>query len=221
VRIIAHRGGPGADPENSLAAARAAFAAGADAVEMDVRLTRDRVPVLSHDPVRRPGRWPHVIRYSSSRRLGFLDRLAALLAEPAPDRAIPFALDIKRAQEAPAIAQWCLDRRGDGVDPGRIGLWCRDADMIRALPARDQFGEVALLPEPPTTVLGYLDRARDCGAEWVSLHLDMLTADMVEAGHERGLKVYAWVLDPARHQEYVALGVDGLVTDWVSQARSA
>lgn len=48
--IIAHRGFSARHPENSLAAFEAAIAAGADAVETDVRLSRDGLPVCSHDP---------------------------------------------------------------------------------------------------------------------------------------------------------------------------
>ena len=47
--VVAHRGASAAEPENTLAAFEAALAAGADAVELDVRLTSDSVPVVMHD----------------------------------------------------------------------------------------------------------------------------------------------------------------------------
>ncbi|MSP48752.1 MAG: hypothetical protein EXQ95_05425 [Alphaproteobacteria bacterium] len=50
VLVIAHRGFSAAHVENSLEAFEAAIAAGADAIETDVRLSRDGVPVCSHDP---------------------------------------------------------------------------------------------------------------------------------------------------------------------------
>lgn len=50
MRVIAHRGGDARFPENTLEAVRDSFAAGADLVEVDVRFTRDEVPVVSHDP---------------------------------------------------------------------------------------------------------------------------------------------------------------------------
>lgn len=49
VEIIAHRGYSAAAPENTLAAVEAAIEAGADAVEFDLHVTRDGVPVLFHD----------------------------------------------------------------------------------------------------------------------------------------------------------------------------
>ena len=48
--MVAHRGASAAEPENTLAAFEAALRAGADVVELDVRLTADRVPVVLHDP---------------------------------------------------------------------------------------------------------------------------------------------------------------------------
>lgn len=47
--IIAHRSGPGIYPEQSILSAREALKNGADMVEMDVRETKDGVPVICHD----------------------------------------------------------------------------------------------------------------------------------------------------------------------------
>ena len=48
-RICAHRGFKTVAPENSLAAFGAAIAMGADEIEMDIRFTKDGVPVVAHD----------------------------------------------------------------------------------------------------------------------------------------------------------------------------
>lgn len=49
VEVVAHRGDTAEAPEHTLAAYRRAAAVGADAVECDVRLTRDGVLVCVHD----------------------------------------------------------------------------------------------------------------------------------------------------------------------------
>ncbi|MGQ7249420.1 glycerophosphodiester phosphodiesterase family protein [Halomonas sp. V046] len=49
VSVIAHRGSSQVAPENSLSAIRQALSDGADQVEIDVRLSADGTPVLSHD----------------------------------------------------------------------------------------------------------------------------------------------------------------------------
>lgn len=48
--VIAHRGNRVRAPENTIAGLREAVELGADALEFDVRVTRDGVAVLMHDP---------------------------------------------------------------------------------------------------------------------------------------------------------------------------
>ena len=49
-----HRGARGLAPENTLAAFRKALAIGVTTLETDVAITRDLVPVISHDPLLNP-----------------------------------------------------------------------------------------------------------------------------------------------------------------------
>jgi glycerophosphoryl diester phosphodiesterase len=51
--LIGHRGFPEAARENTPQSFEAALEAGCDGVELDVRLTRDRVPVVHHDEIAR------------------------------------------------------------------------------------------------------------------------------------------------------------------------
>jgi len=54
LEIQGHRGARGLAPENTIAGIRTALALGVDAVEVDVALTADGIPVLSHDPALNP-----------------------------------------------------------------------------------------------------------------------------------------------------------------------
>jgi glycerophosphoryl diester phosphodiesterase len=47
--VIGHRGAAGIAPENTLESLRAGVDAGADMLEFDVHLTKDGIPVLTHD----------------------------------------------------------------------------------------------------------------------------------------------------------------------------
>jgi len=51
---IAHRGGSGLWPENTIAAFRNAISAGAQGIELDVHLTKDNVLVVHHDESLKP-----------------------------------------------------------------------------------------------------------------------------------------------------------------------
>jgi glycerophosphoryl diester phosphodiesterase len=48
--VVAHRGASSSHPENTLSAFEEAVRAGADMIELDVRLTTEGVPVVIHDP---------------------------------------------------------------------------------------------------------------------------------------------------------------------------
>ena len=47
--VVAHRGYSGRYPENTASAFEAAIGASADMIELDVCLTKDRIPVVIHD----------------------------------------------------------------------------------------------------------------------------------------------------------------------------
>lgn len=49
MKIVGHRGAAGLAPENSLEAIQTALKLGVDAIELDVRVTKDRQLVLIHD----------------------------------------------------------------------------------------------------------------------------------------------------------------------------
>src|SRR5688572_8391553 len=61
--VIAHRGASGYEPENSLAAFRAAIARGADGVELDIHNTADGEILVHHDEQLRDGR--HISRVAA------------------------------------------------------------------------------------------------------------------------------------------------------------
>jgi glycerophosphoryl diester phosphodiesterase len=49
IEIIAHRGLSGLEPENTMRSFRRAVDSGANGLEVDIRITRDGVPVIIHD----------------------------------------------------------------------------------------------------------------------------------------------------------------------------
>ena len=72
--IIGHRGASTVAPENTLAAFARAWDAGADGVELDVRLARDGVPVVIHDAtLRRTGLREGIVAEMTSAELGKID----------------------------------------------------------------------------------------------------------------------------------------------------
>jgi len=72
--IIGHRGNSAEAPENTIAAFARALNDGADGIEFDVRLARDRTPVVIHDAtLKRTGGLPAAVSALSSAELTRLD----------------------------------------------------------------------------------------------------------------------------------------------------
>lgn len=72
--IIGHRGASLLAPENTLAAFALAMESGADGIELDVRLSRDGVPVIIHDAtLERTGLRSEAIAEMDAKQLGQVD----------------------------------------------------------------------------------------------------------------------------------------------------
>ena len=67
----------------------------------------------------------------------------------------------------------------------------------------------------------FLDDALRFGAGAVSAHWQAITATFVDEAHRRRLKVYSMSRDTESMAAKLALGLDGIVTDWPQEARAA
>ena len=97
VEIHGHRGARGLLPENTIPAFERAVELGVDALELDVVMTRDGVPVVHHDPALDPERTR--------------DPSGAWLAPPGPrintlDLAALSEFDVGRAAPGGEVAKW-------------------------------------------------------------------------------------------------------------------
>ena len=196
--VIAHRTCALDAPENSLEGIRRSGELGAGAVELDVRLTRDRVPILMHDPT------PHrtaggrlAVRCTSSVRL---QRLRLANGEPVPTLAGALAA----LALGPAGRHRREGRSGDrcdghrGVQPEPAGtephLVTRhvDSPLQRRPRAHDRAGPPARRPLGLRHRAGLRD-ARACGARAISAHWGAITpvlaARVGRAGFEAVLLV--------------------------------
>jgi len=222
--VIAHRTLPRDAPENSLEGIRAAAAQGADYVEVDIRCTRDGVPVLLHDAtLLRTGWRPWRIRSLTLEQAACLrlrgghslPTLAGALAQvPA---GLGFALDTKDPAGAPATLA-AVETAGM---TDRVLLWSQHAEAVRHYVARAPTGtEVALLRDTasPADTDRYLTDAVALGASAVSVHQDVLDRALVERAHDRGLTVHCWFQSLAVQVTKAAVPVDGIVTDWPADA---
>jgi glycerophosphoryl diester phosphodiesterase len=233
VRILAHRGAPRSEhQENTIAAVTSALDAGADGVEVDLRLSADGVLVLSHDPDlgRLSGLslpvadtpWEQLRAAADARGLA-LARVEWLLAAAA-GRAV--VLELKSPPPAPGArartAAALLDRLGvlhaAGL-PLAVTVSSFDARLLAELrtgaPAQLRI-RTALLGMPGRRPASLLRAALAAGHEEVHPHVvDVVGAPRaVSAAHACGVAMVPWTVNgPRAIRRCADLGVDGLITD--------
>jgi glycerophosphoryl diester phosphodiesterase len=226
--IASHRGGGAAAPENTLAAIRAALAAGFDYVEVDVALTADGHPVLMHDAtvdrttdghgrlasltlaqVRAldAGAWFDA-RYAGTpvpTLAEFLDVLATT-----DRRAL---VELKGEWDAAAVASFVDEVNARDLER-RVAVSSFDARTLAlARAASDVIPRLAIMRKLPDDVASAVAEAGARGVI-VDRRAILERPEVIDELHAAGMRVVVYTLnDDAEWDEVTALGVDGIVTD--------
>lgn len=217
--VIAHRTCPLDAAENSLRGIAVAAELGSDAVEVDVRRSRDRALVLVHDRTawrvaRRPVPTGLLTRRTLAVAAGVVTLADALATAPP---GVALAVDLK----APAAVLGVLEavERSGRRD---TMVWCRSSRAVGTVRERAPWLSTALLRNTwhPAGTRRYLEDAVRAGARAVSLHQRVVSRGVVDHAHGLGLLAYAWVVEEGAHERIAGCGVDGLVTDWPALARA-
>src|ERR1700712_5408953 len=129
--VIAHRSGPlDADPpaaENSIAGMLTALELGADAIEVDVRLSLSGTPVLMHDvTAKRTGGFPVPVRLMSEQQLSRTRLYRA--KEPIPTfapllAAVPAGVPIAAGVKDPRVMRATIEVVRDAGRLADVWLW--------------------------------------------------------------------------------------------------
>lgn len=225
IPVLAHRGAPGAWPENTLEAFAAALALGADGVELDVRRSADGRAMVHHDG-EVPGVGPlHLL--DAAQLPSWVPTLEQALATCAGA-----VVDVE-VKSSPAEA---------GYDPSQR-LAAEVADMVaRSLGAGSSAPAAVMVssfspatleavhracPEVPSGLLvapafdagAAMDLAEQAAARALLLFRTRVDPAVVAEAHRRGLAVWCWGVD--EEADLASVGesaVDGVVTDHVRRA---
>jgi glycerophosphoryl diester phosphodiesterase len=241
--VIAHRGGAALWPENTLYGFHRARDLGADVLEMDLRFTRDGVPVLLHDrevnrttngtgPVaemtlQELQRLDAAHRWSPEGQTGHPLRSAGIrvptLAETL--EAFPQALmniEIKQSN-AEYNRNFCRLLRQTGMT-ARVLVASFDDALLKDFRARcPEVGTAATKREAMAffalQVLRlegtFTPKARALEVPFRAGKRMLVNRRFVEAAHQRNLPVYVWLEDETDEDWdlLLAAGVDGIITN--------
>lgn len=243
VEIIAHRGASEDAPENTLAAMQLAWEQKADAIELDIRLTRDGQIILLHDATtkRTAGldkpiaelAWNEVRRLDAGRwkdpkwtgeRIPLLSGVLATV--PEGKRAF---VELKCGPEVLPELERVI--AASGKRPEQIVLIGFNHKTMKL--ARERFPKLQVYwvvgyeKDKNTGKLPKLDdviaAAREAGFHGLDLSEKWpLDARSVAEIRQAGLQLYVWTVDdPQAAKRFAALGVDGITTNRPAAIRQA
>lgn len=213
--VIAHRGGAGEAPENTIEAFERAIRLGYPGVECDVRISKDGVPIVVHDRVVRPApnRPFRPIRDALASELESLPTLEAFLS--LPWGGMTLMVEVKptdRDRELGALVARALVAHG--LESQAL-IASFSEEVLRA--ARKAVPTLRLMGlDDDETHYTSGDRFEGLplfgwGADYWFVDVD---PDLVAAARARGRQVWIWTIKTlGQMKKALAAGVDGLITD--------
>lgn len=228
--VLAHRGASAYTPENTLAAFRLAFEMGADGIELDVTLTRDRVPVVIHDDsVDRTTNGTGVVKRMTLTEVQRLDA-GAWFDEKFRGEKIP-ALDQVLAEFGTHglinVELKSIFPRSDGIERAVAQVIERAHTAERVLIS--SFNPLALYrimksePRLPRGLIYSPNLALYLRRAWLrpiarpnALHppSSLIDSEFVAWARHQGYKINTWTVDdPNEMKRLIALGVDAIMTN--------
>lgn len=218
VTAVGHRGDPYRVRENTLSSIRSALERGADAVEVDVRVTRDGVPVLLHDATldrlwgldRRVDGLDHA--ELAERTGGGVPTLREALAAAGQHRLM---VDLPGSTDASVRRIVGTVRECGAADRA---YYCAGPEAMMRVRANDPSAEIALtwttLAPPRPELLAAI------GPRWLNYRFGLVTRDLTDRVHRDGLLVSTWTADTGRTmRRLIAHGVDSITTNRIDVLR--
>jgi len=230
--VIAHRGYSARCPENTLAAFEAAIAAGADMIELDVTLTRERRVVVIHDDhLDRTTDGSGEVRAHRMADINALDAGSWFAPRFAGER-VPALADVLRLAKGRILVNIEIKtnayERGHPADAieCQVAALARRHRMVRSVLissfGRPVLEQLAAMGNPPALALISDNPAdgktvafcRRIGA--FSWHPDhrILTAEQVAEMHRHRIRVFPWTVKTlAELRRVTQMGVDGVIVN--------
>lgn len=227
--VYGHRGVRGPLPENTLVAFQRAADEGADGVELDVRLSRDGVLVVAHDPELTrvtDGRDTRAVADLDAKELARVDLGHGAFVPTLTDvlelaRARGLLVNVEMKRDVPsrtAVVRATVDALRDPRFAERSIVSSFDPFMLRAFAFASNVPAGILFHRGQSHLRPWLV-ARALRIDAAHAERTMVDRDLRDAG---ALLVNVWTVnDPEEAKALAAVGVDGLITDAPGLIRAA
>ena len=242
-RVIAHRGGAGLWPENTLLAYTNAHELGVDIIEMDARITRDGIPVLCHDAsVSRTTNGSGRIDAMTFEELQRLD--AGYRWTTNGGQAFPFrnrGIRIPALEEVFVVlpnARYNIEFKIGGSEilqeVSRLVIRHKMSDKVMFVSAsnstivdfRSISPDIATAASFKEGLLFYATSALGMDVMYTPKYLafqspefvfgiKLLTPSVIATAHTHNLEIHAWTIDSGDEmRRFIDMGVDGIITNY-------
>jgi glycerophosphoryl diester phosphodiesterase len=235
--VIAHRGASAYAPENTMAAFELAIDLGADAIELDLRQTKDSVLVFLHDAdVDRTTNGTGNVKDFTFSELQKLD-VDSWFDKEFSDEKIPslqevvdllvdstlIIIELKEGNETyPGIEENVVSLiKENGIEAQTI-LKSFDPNVLERLRKIDPTIPLLYVYAVRIPWLGMIidrgvtfDSVYDLDVEYLQPHRFFLSKSFVEDAHAKGYKIISWGVNSTEAiSESLDFGVDGIETDY-------
>jgi len=248
--LFGHRGASGEAPENTLVSFERALAQGVRYLEMDCHATSDGEIVIHHDDtLERMTDAEGLVRERTFAELQRID--AGFRFTPDGGRTFPFRgagvrvprlhevlaafpharvnLEVKQAD--PPIGEEVLRIIRRASAESRVLLAAENESVLaklRALDAGTALGSSTddvvqfVLAGAEGRLASFTPRGHALQVPTHALGRPLVTREFVEMAHDRGLVVHVWTInEPAEMRRLLALGVDGVMSDFPARLVAA
>lgn len=216
MKIIGHRGARGLAPENTIASLLKGLEHHADMLEFDLRVTRDGVVVLHHDPeiIDAGGAKLKISDHKYEKLLAHkqdlatFDKVLETVGHP-----VPLYVEVKSSQPIKPIAAV--------INKYLVKGWKTDYFLLGSKSQKTLLGLHSALPkiekvviEPWSGVRAHR-RARQIGAKHIAMNQLWLWRGFIRGFKNSDKQLYAYTLnDPAKARRWAKWGLAGVITDY-------
>ena len=232
--VIGHACAAGEAPANTLAGVRACLDAAADAMEIDVQLCADGVPVLMHDetvdrttdlsgPVRSLSLASlQAANAGDGEHVPTLDEVLALVAGR-----LTVMCELKATPGEPEHDQRCVDAVLADIEGHNARTWSAihsfNPEMVARARATQPRVSAAIISSNVTgdAVERLLGALLKRNGQAISIQHNCITRELIVAAKRRQITVWTWTADTeADWARVTEAGVDGIITNFPHKLRA-
>ena len=225
IQYIGHRGASYLAPENTVASAKLAWELGADAVELDIYLSKDGKVMVIHDKnTKRTGGESHLIKDTEAAVLRKLD-VGKWKDEKYTGEKIPFlaemietvpegktlVVEIKCGSEVLPALKEVVEASGKQDQITFIGFgWQTILDTKKQFPNNACYWLSSIKPG----LAKHMTEAAEVGLDGVNLRSGLIDDKVMKQASQLGLHMLCWTVDdPTEAVRLASLGVEGITTN--------